>query len=311
MGILIKKSADYLESLKALRRHPVIQSPVVKLLVSIILLSVVIYRIDWQTVRPLIRHISSWWLLPVFILFNFSQVLSAMRLKSFIDRLFHPVSLARHIALYYEGMLYNLVVPSGFGGDVYKLFKFRQWGNVRSVKVVRALLMDRLSGLVALIVILLFLWGMLFPPVYRMLVFVAAATVYAIWLGAWRYVIGNLHNFLPVNLLAAGVQLAQVVCVYFIVYAMGYQSHAQVYLIIFLLSSLATVIPVTVGGLGMREMVFLFATSYFGVPTSTGLAVSLTFFMVTAVSSCGGIFVRFRLPLTWKKNKLDLKKGIN
>ena len=92
------------------------------------------------------------------------------------------------------------------------------------------------------------------------------------------------------------VQLLQVVSVYFILLALGIREHYLSYLILFLLSSIATIIPLTVGGMGVRELVFLYASGSVGLDEGMAVAVGLLFFLATALSSFAGVLIRLEAP---------------
>ncbi len=67
------------------------------------------------------------------------------------------------------------------------------------------------------------------------------------------------------------------------------------YLTLFLLSSIVAVLPFTIGGVGARELVFIFGANYLMIDKNTAVAFSILFFMITAVSSFTGIFFETKL----------------
>ncbi|RYY21444.1 MAG: UPF0104 family protein, partial [Cytophagaceae bacterium] len=64
------------------------------------------------------------------------------------------------------------------------------------------------------------------------------------------------------------------------------------YLLVFLASSVAAVLPLTVGGLGARELTFLYGAKLFGLDPAVAVSVSVLFYVITAAVSLGGAFVR-------------------
>jgi uncharacterized membrane protein YbhN (UPF0104 family) len=72
---------------------------------------------------------------------------------------------------------------------------------------------------------------------------------------------------------------------------MGIAENYLAYLLVFLASSVATIIPITIGGLGLRELVFLYGARYLGLDADISVAVSLLFFLITLVSSLPGIYL--------------------
>jgi len=59
---------------------------------------------------------------------------------------------------------------------------------------------------------------------------------------------------------------------------------------LFLLSSAIAVLPFTIGGIGARELVFIFGADYLFIDKNTAVAFSILFFVITAISSFTGIF---------------------
>src|SRR5690606_5263226 len=90
------------------------------------------------------------------------------------------------------------------------------------------------------------------------------------------------------------VQITQLVCAYFILHALGIHTQIMAYQFVFLLSSVVAVLPLTIGGVGARELVFIFSHDYIGIDKNTAVAFSLLFFLITALTSLTGVFLRFR-----------------
>jgi uncharacterized membrane protein YbhN (UPF0104 family) len=66
------------------------------------------------------------------------------------------------------------------------------------------------------------------------------------------------------------------------------------YILLFLISSIAAVLPVTIGGAGAREIVFLYGKKIMDVSPETGIAIGLIFFLITVTSSLPGIFIKHK-----------------
>jgi uncharacterized membrane protein YbhN (UPF0104 family) len=64
---------------------------------------------------------------------------------------------------------------------------------------------------------------------------------------------------------------------------------------VFLLSSIVAVLPLTIGGVGARELVFVYAHEYAGIDEATAVAFSLIFFIITAAVSLVGATIRTEL----------------
>jgi hypothetical protein len=67
-------------------------------------------------------------------------------------------------------------------------------------------------------------------------------------------------------------------------------------LVVFLISSVAAVLPLTIGGMGSREITFYYGSQWLGLDQTISLGVSLLFFGITALVSLTGIYFHIRKP---------------
>lgn len=129
---------------------------------------------------------------------------------------------------------------------------------------------------------------------------IQAAAAASAALIATTIVIG--HCFLlPLNRKSLGtivifgmaVQLLQVICMTLLLsYVDLPLHHFPAYLAVFLLSSVVAVLPLSLGGLGAREVTFFYCIKMLGLEPTFGVVVSSCFFLVSMVSSMlGAIFL--------------------
>ncbi|HEX7847441.1 MAG TPA: lysylphosphatidylglycerol synthase domain-containing protein, partial [Chitinophagaceae bacterium] len=93
----------------------------------------------------------------------------------------------------------------------------------------------------------------------------------------------------------------QVICAYLIMAALGIPAHVTEYIFIFLVSSVVSVLPLTIGGLGIREVVFLEGSKYFGLLQETSVVISILFYLITLFTSAWGAVYVFKDPLKEEK----------
>ena len=87
-------------------------------------------------------------------------------------------------------------------------------------------------------------------------------------------------------------QIAQLLCAWCMLWSLGITENILAYQLVFLLSSIVAVLPLTIGGVGARELVFIYAHSYAGIEETAAVAFSLIFFLITAAVSLAGAFVK-------------------
>ena len=93
------------------------------------------------------------------------------------------------------------------------------------------------------------------------------------------------------------VQSLQVVCVYCLMNALHLHEHHTPYILIFLLSSIVAVLPFTIGGLGAREVVFLWGSNQFLLNRDEAVCISLLFYLISVIISLIGIIWVYKKPL--------------
>ena len=197
-------------------------------------------------------------------------------------------------------MFYNLFLPGGIGGDAYKGYVLKKKYGIRTKRVIAIMVLDRLSGLLLLFSYACVLALLLEVPLladWRILI------VLAIFLATGLFWILNKRYFgyvFPVFWkslgYSAGVQLLQLICVFLIWKSLGLEEQLLPYLFIFLVSSIVAVLPVTIGGIGSREVVFLYGAMWLGLEESTSISISVIFFLITALVSLFGMIFHFKKP---------------
>jgi len=237
------------------------------------------------------------WLLGAFIAFNLSKILSSVRLSLYYQTLNVSLNQREHLLLYYIGMFYNLFLPGGISGDGYKIYLLNKKFHSGFKPLTAATLLDRLSGLAAL----LFLAGLLFTlshftPLYPLLSPLAWIGVVSVLPALYLMNRIMFKSFLPLfritTLYAFGVQLLQLLSALCIVYAIGMGEHSIDYLTLFLISSVVAVLPLSIGGIGLRELTFLYGFTLIGGDTASAVSFSALFFIITALSSAVGGFLK-------------------
>jgi uncharacterized membrane protein YbhN (UPF0104 family) len=271
-----------------------------KLLLSALALGYVLSRVDLAQVGALIARSSPVALLAALLLFNLSKIVSSLRLNRFFRLLGLELTEAEALRLYYIGMFYNLFLPGGVGGDGYKIYLLKKHRGHGVGELLSATLLDRISGLAPL----LFFAGILFlfsryAELLPWLRWLDWAGLLLLWPTLWalyRYLFPRFRSaFLSTTLLGTLTQLLQLAAAWALGRALGLEGMMTELLTLFLLSSVAAVLPLSVGGVGIREFVFLYGFSLLGISPDPGIAFSLLFFLITALSSLTGLFLRHGL----------------
>ncbi len=103
----------------------------------------------------------------------------------------------------------------------------------------------------------------------------------------------------PILLLGLAVQALQVLCIYCIMQALHIYAHQTAYILTFLLSSIVAILPLTIGMIGAREVVFLWGSNtllHINNDPAT-VSISISFFLITLAGSLFGIYGVYKNPM--------------
>jgi glycosyltransferase 2 family protein len=269
-----------------------------KLLVSAAMLWFVFSKIDIDRMVVLIQNSSAGYLLAALICFILSKWVSAYRLNIFFSATGLHIPARTNNKLYLLGMFYNLFLPGGIGGDAYKIFLLNRHHAVKLRHVFLATLLDRVTGLIALVILAIILtWWLPLPNRVHLMLALAIPLIIGIsWFVIRRYFTMFRRTFAITNLqslLVQGLQLISALC---ILTAIHQHQNQILLLTLFLVSSVMAVIPFTFGGAGAREFTFAITGSLlaFDQPTAdAAIALGLIFYLITAITSLAGIWYLF------------------
>lgn len=286
-----------------------------KIGVTALLLTYVFSKIDVNAVKALLSQANPLWGLLAILTFFGSTIVSASRLMSFFRSIDLHIRWQFNLRLYMLGMFYNLFLPGGIGGDGYKIWLLNKNYKQPAKKVFWAILFDRLSGFWAigfitavLVIFLPQLKVLHITPVITWMVFLAATAVY--YFVSHRFFKDYTKHFFEAHIKAVGVQALQVLTILLVMVALHHTEKYAPYLSAFLASSMAAVIPFSVGGLGFREFIFKYVVAeMFHMNGDLAVILSLSFYVISAIISLLGVYYVFRmdklnkdLPDTEEKN---------
>jgi uncharacterized membrane protein YbhN (UPF0104 family) len=272
-----------------------------KIAISAALLYFIFSKIQVKEVLTILQKSNLLYVLGALLFFMISKVIAAYRLNLYFYQIKVLLAAKSNLRLYLLGMFYNLFLPGGIGGDAYKGYYIKKIFEVPTKKVVSVLLLDRLSGL-----LLLFVYACLLGitlqvqellSVRWVLAIGMVASIVIFWAIQKKFFLYVIPVFWKSFLYSAGVQLAQLICVIFVLYAWQIEVSTIEYLFIFLISSIISVLPLTIGGIGSREVVFLYGALWLGLEENLSVSISMLFFLITAFVSLLGIWYHFKKPV--------------
>jgi uncharacterized membrane protein YbhN (UPF0104 family) len=289
---------------------------IVRLTATVGLMTWAVWNVDWPMfMSKLAAAEAGWWLagLTVTLLV---QVIAGLRWASLARPLGFDFPRRFFVRRFYEGMFFSLCLPSSIGGDVVKAARI---GSSTPLRLLAAcsVLADRLTGLSALGVLVgtavlsrryglgtagtlgIFagLLGLaLLDRVHAALPEDSAARRFVAQLLPYR----ERPQFILLAVLwSFVVQAGGVLAVTLVARSLDVSLPALVWLSVVPLVALAMVLPISIGGLGVREKSFEALLPAFGVPAETALAIALLWGLCTTLAGLlgGVVFLLERRPL--------------
>ncbi|MCY7420857.1 MAG: flippase-like domain-containing protein [Chitinophagaceae bacterium] len=282
-----------------LASHPWI-SVVFKLAITTLCLWYVSHKINWLLTMRLLGSSNKVWLLLAAVLFTFSKLVAAFRLNIYFKNIGVVLPQPNNVRLYWLGMFYNLFLPGGIGGDAYKVILLNR-RNLQTVKKLSAaVLLDRISGVAGLAILVAVYYFLIFKgsqySLWLLLAVLPGLVIYYFFVKKIFY--SFISSCWSTLLLGVIVQFLQVLCMYCLMASIQITQHHNEFVLLFLLSSIVAILPFTIGGLGAREVVFLWGSQQFGLNTNESIFISVLFYLITVIISFVGIRWIYKDPLT-------------
>lgn len=266
-----------------------------KIFITGLSLFLVFKKVKLSDIEEAFTNANIGFLLIAFSFFVGSQIIASSRLNTFFKSIKLHISNKLNFKIYLLGMFYNLFLPGGIGGDGYKVFFLKKKYQVRGRDLFSAIFFDRLSGLWALslitAVLIIFIPSLNIPRWLPITVIALGTVIY--WLFIAFYFKKFKNQFFLAHFKALFVQSMQVLCAIFLLRALHLDGKYSPYLFMFLVSSLVAIFPFTIGGLGARELVFVYGANYLALNEHTAVLISLLFYCISAIMCLSGIYYVF------------------
>jgi glycosyltransferase 2 family protein len=274
-----------------------------KIAVTALCFIYVVHKINFSETQTVLKSASPAWLLPALAAFILSKAAASLRLNYYFRNIGIQLGQWQNLRLYWLGMFYNLFLPGSVGGDAYKAWLLAKQYQKPLKQTASAVLLDRLSGLLALCVLCVVYWWLVYQGAHYSLLLAAGAILLTpVYYMAVKYLFRVFLSSFWITL-AGGfvVQLLQLLCMFCVLQSLHIEVSINQYMLIFLISSVFAVLPITIGGLGAREVVFVWGASVFGLNNSVSVMASLLFYFITVLSSLPGLPFIFIDPLKRKR----------
>jgi glycosyltransferase 2 family protein len=297
-------------------------SLVLKVIVSLGLLIIVFSRIDFNQAWKQIQYLSLPFVASVLLYYTGLQWLSCLRWQVVLRAINHSSPMRNLLSSYFAGMFLNIFLPGALGGDVYRVYRVAKDTKDSEAAIV-SVFIERFTGLTALSAIAVI--GL--PPVFSIvgrwdiiLIFFACVSALVgvvllvvspkllIWADPMlqKLKLGNLLERLAkiqvlmkqfaqhrkALALSLGLSLLLQLGIVYYHYLIAQQlkiSISFLELLVFIpIIVVITLLPISLGGLGLKEGLWVYLFSRVGLTAEQALLLSITITLLSWLLSLPG-----------------------
>jgi uncharacterized protein (TIRG00374 family) len=291
--------------------------------VTLGLLGFLVFKMDlsqfWQVLLS-----ASWPLvLLAGLVYSLTVVPSVVRWRAILENFDIRTPLGKLTQICLIGYFFNMFLPSAIGGDFFRAYYLAKREDRGMSTTLTSTLVDRISGLSALLVIgcvsvliypIRIRGQSLFPLLVLLMAAFVAGIVTLFHPGSHRLMgkllhrfglsrleerfelvyrgltqlRGNVRTILVVVVASLAVQFAVIVSMWLAALSIGIAAPFHLFLIFIPLVNLSVALPLTINGMGLREAVYYLLFSQVGVPVETAVTLSILNLVIMSMTAFSG-----------------------
>jgi uncharacterized protein (TIRG00374 family) len=296
--------------------------PLIKILVSAALVIFLLSRLGFDTIQRSISDARPGWVLFAVIVFSASNILGAVQWNILLRTRDIRFSFWKTLSYYYTGLFLNNFLVGYVGGDAFRAYDAAKESGKTSTAI-STVFLDRVIGFTVLTSLALaasVFWSGLLTS--SRVVFVVLF-ILAIWFFAllfffnigfarkfeWLFTLFLPRSFLPrlksiyrdihayqengtallkVLVLSLFIQVMRILVHFLAAYAVGVRVSFAYFLIFVPVIALAASLPISIGGIGVREQSGVLLFSQIGVPEPATVALEFLAYLVGIIATLPG-----------------------
>lgn len=261
----------------------------IQVIISLYFIYLTISNIDWINFKNIIQKTNYWIVLaPVF--YFLSQVISSERLRYILINNDFKISFKENGLLYLIGMFYNFFIPGGIGGEFYKSYLMKKSFGWNLKSLAKILIQDRAIGLGVLFILLIILENNIFFELTITLKAFLILILIAIGYKLNQLLFGRAKVFKNAFLISLLSQFLQISSILVILFSLGLTGNYFGILFVFITTSILSVF--SVGGIGIREYIFIVESQTIDISQDLGATIGILFTISASICCLPGFFIR-------------------
>lgn len=263
-----------------------------QVIISLYFIYLTISNIDWINFINIIQNTNySIVLAPVF--YFLSQVISSERLRYILINNNFKISFKENGLLYLIGMFYNFFIPGGIGGEFYKSYLMKKSFGWNLKSLAKILIQDRAIGLGVLFILLIVLENNIFLELTITSKVVLILILIAVGYKINQIIFGKVKVFKNAFLISLLSQFLQISSILVILLSLGITENYFGILFVFITTSIFSIF--SVGGIGVREYIFIVASQTIDISQDMGATIGILFTISASICCLPGFFIRQKL----------------
>ena len=292
---------------------------ILQILISAIILLIILRDINFNQLFTIIKSINIQWYIHAIIIFAFSVIIVSYKWWKILVFQGYSYEYKKIFKINLGASFYNQFLPSRVGGDAIKIFFLIKDRVKEKGKISMSVIIDRLFNLLGIILVAVFssltlkkdttlfvVMISIFFSLILMLFFVVLISGYFkkklfIKMTIVKKIINTLHSIkYYINslkkilfMIIGGVLYAMLTFImnYYLGKSLGINISLDYYLFFLPIIFVATIIPISFGGFGIREGGFVYFLGLVGVDQEHALSLSLLSYFTVLILSAPGYFL--------------------
>jgi len=275
-----------------------------KVVVSLGLITLLVNQVDFNKIVNILKNVDITMIIYALILLIIQVFIATTRWQYVLKCQKIMLDYKNTLQILWSGLFFNQAMPSSVGGDVIRGYYLKKQGMTLG-RATLGVLMDRLFGMIGLVLLVLASLPLLFElvddPIARTgVLFIAVGISLALLFifftdklpGNFSHikVIRGLYNGIIILLISILIHLISVFAVMTMSIGLGLDIEWGGFLLMVPLVGLMMVVPISIAGWGVREGVMVVGFGYLGVAPEAALALSILYgLLMLVVALPGGV----------------------
>jgi uncharacterized membrane protein YbhN (UPF0104 family) len=281
----------------------------IEILISIFILYILVEKFNININFIIFKNSGIFYNIIYVTLLTFSIILVSYRYYIILKQSFKTLKLWEVVKPVFSSQLYNLIMPANIGTDLYKINSLKKYIPIKKLTFLTVI--DKVYGLIGLIFI--FILSIIINPeyyynidfrinkIYEIIILISSlililSTIFISIKYKIKYHLIYIYISIKSIILAATSHFLIILGCSLLIYTSTNMAIFHPVILAYCMSGIINILPITIGGIGVREGVFIYVLGQYSIPNETSFMVSLCITLVPTL-------IGFISIILLKKNK--------